>query len=331
MSSFLANLGGMSRPIAALVAAMIVLSVSPLSAGATSSGRSPSNRKVIFSMCESPGVGCRHSALFTTRADGNGRAVRVSPPEERDTAPEWSPDGRRVVFQCDVRGAWPGRSDICVMDADGSRRRVVVGGAPGDYDPSWSPDGTQIVFSRHIAEEDAYPISSYFGGPNFELFVVGADGKGMRRLTTSPGSDLCPDWSPDGESILYLNGLTDDLRVIDADGSSVRSLTLSLEDEECGAWSPDGGSIVFSRYENDGQGFGSWNLHIMDGDGSNVVRVGSPKEADGLGPRWSDDGKSLIFYDLVGGEATGIFSIGVNGQKRKRVYFDGRWADSPDW
>ena len=54
-----------------------------------------------------------------------------------------------------------------------------------DTEPSWSPDGRWIVFRRGADEET-------------DLYLVGADGKDVRRLTNASGREVLPFWSPKG-------------------------------------------------------------------------------------------------------------------------------------
>jgi Tol biopolymer transport system component len=86
--------------------------------------------------------------------------------------PAWSPDGRLIAFQCE--------GDVCVANADGSggERRVASEGG----DPSWSPDSHYLVFERYLYG------GNYFGARPRALSIVGADGKGLRKLTYGPAS-----------------------------------------------------------------------------------------------------------------------------------------------
>ena len=81
------------------------------------------------------------------------------------------------------------------MGADGSgvRRLPEIW---GEY-PAWSPDGERIAFASFAG--GVGPT----GDPNYDLFVVNADGSGLRRLSQSPAYDMYPTWSPDGESIAF--------------------------------------------------------------------------------------------------------------------------------
>jgi TolB protein len=80
-------------------------------------------------------------------------------------------------------------SDLEVMAADGNGRTVLVDGdadATSNESPAWSPDGRSIVFSRCPMDDRS----------ECALFVVEADGTGLRRLTGVPGGAMVPHWNP---------------------------------------------------------------------------------------------------------------------------------------
>ena len=120
-----------------------------------------------------------------------------------DGDPVWSPDGRRLVF-VRIRG---GRSDIYVVDADGSRLRRLAhaiaftpkGGGPSSgfgANPAWSPDGRTIAFMGNRDGTD-------------DIFAVNADGSGLRNLTRRQGHDRKRIWhGREHERILVLDRRT---------------------------------------------------------------------------------------------------------------------------
>ena len=77
------------------------------------------------------------------RADGSGRR-RLTEGPAWEIAPQWAPNGRRIVFVRIVPG--PGESphggdeEIFVMDADGGRLKQLTESAGLDYAPAWRPD-----------------------------------------------------------------------------------------------------------------------------------------------------------------------------------------------
>ena len=126
-----------------------------------------------------------NAALYVSNRDGGG-AHRLTPAGvgayQGDVA--WAPDGSRVVFTC-------GNFELCVASSDGSgaarlTKSTWPDGWSYDFEPAWSPDGSEIVFSRTR------------GGRSSGLWVIGADGNGLRRLVDNAGNEGSPEWSPDG-------------------------------------------------------------------------------------------------------------------------------------
>jgi Tol biopolymer transport system component len=90
--------------------------------------------------------------------------------DDRSSAARW--DGRRIVY---VDGS-SGTFELYVMNADGTAKHHV---ARGD-EPSWSPDGKKVAFLADPAIQRSPPAKE-----NPEIYVVNADGTGLRRLTNN--------------------------------------------------------------------------------------------------------------------------------------------------
>ena len=110
---------------------------------------------------------------------GDVRTLRDAP-GDYDSAPAYSPDGRRIAFESDEDGDM----EIYVMDADGGGVVQLTRNAEHDEGPSWSPDGTRIAFTRG-------PDNS--GG---DIWTMAADGGDQRQLTSAPEREESPDWQP---------------------------------------------------------------------------------------------------------------------------------------
>lgn len=138
--------------------------------------------------------------LFSIAADGSSpRALAPFSPRRDVFNASWSPDGTRVVLElasARPRGSTHGsrrQSDIAVMNADGTGLRRLTRTRMLETNPVWSPDGRLIAFTsdRHVKRGKRERW-----GPDFELYVMRADGTRIRRLTRNSVPDLVPDWQP---------------------------------------------------------------------------------------------------------------------------------------
>ncbi|MBD0347933.1 MAG: PD40 domain-containing protein [Thermoleophilia bacterium] len=209
-------------------------------------------------------------------ATASGAAVRqLTRNRGVDTTPAWSPDGRRIVFASNRAG---GEHELYVVNADGTslRRLTNTSRIVMDTTPSWSPDGRWIVFA-----------SNRLGYFNMDLYRVRPDGKGLRRLTFTrgserrPGDEGTPAWSPDGTQIAFSTNRDgqQELYVMAADGKSQRRVTRAPgRDDILPRWSPDGSTIA---YLGTPLPHGASAVYVIDPDGS-----GHRKVRTGSDPSW---------------------------------------------
>jgi TolB protein len=144
----------------------------------------PSDNKVIGEQID------KKMDLATIRPDGSGLKQITS--SGGYTYASFSPDGREIVHRR-IDGA---KSQIFVMNADGSDDHNISGDNNLDGWPAWSNDGRRVVFSRRINDR-------------FQLFVMNRDGSGAVQLTDAQGEFVNPRWSPDGTKILCSRRLGD--------------------------------------------------------------------------------------------------------------------------
>jgi Tol biopolymer transport system component len=92
----------------------------------------------------------------------------------------------------------------------GTAQQLTLGSAQ-DIHPDWSPSGRGLAFASDRTAQ-------------FEIWVVNADGSGLRQVTSGPGAKTWPAWSPDGQVIMFTlvqDGLQS-LWLVDADGTNLR-------------------------------------------------------------------------------------------------------------
>ncbi|HEX3556780.1 MAG TPA: S9 family peptidase [Thermoanaerobaculia bacterium] len=140
------------------------------------------------------------------------------------------------------------RQHLYIYDVAAKSSIQVTSGPYEDSAPAWSPDGRWLAFaSNRTQEPDA--------NDNSDVFVVEAKaGQTPRAVTTSPGTDREPAFSPDGKSIVYLAGgdpkdiwyATNSVAVVPVAGGEPRLLTRSLDrNVRSPRFSPDGKLIYF--------------------------------------------------------------------------------------
>jgi TolB protein len=142
-----------------------------------------------------------------------------------------------------------------------------------------------------------------------DVYVVNADGTGLRRLTTNPGDDFDPSWSPDRRRIAFRSERSGEpeIWVMTADGTEQRRLTAGFSP----AWSPDGTLIAFSGPAVNPDG-SHGILSVIRPDGTRLRAL--PHTEGGEYPSWSPDGTRIAFNSNVTGEHV-MFVIQADGSK----------------
>ena len=133
----------------------------------------------------------KHVQLFTIRPDGSGSRQLTHLADSDALNPEWSPDGRRIVFARDFGvGTAKEHLDIETIASDGRKEHAFgLHGLNGE--PVWSPDGMKVLWVR---------------APGFAL--ANADGSGV-RLIHVPGDNSSPSFSSDGRRIVFRRSFGD--------------------------------------------------------------------------------------------------------------------------
>jgi len=233
-----------------------------------------------------------------------------------------SRDGQKVAFASDR--ASPGDGDAIYVARLGTKPRRVTHSALHHAWPALSPDGSRIAFARF--EED---------GPSRGLYVVDADGSGLRRLTK--GDDRDPSWSPDGETIAFTRGkgplsIFGNVYAVDLDGSNLRILVRDAQDP---AWSPDGSKIAFVRDLEAA-------IAVFDLKSKSITRVIRSRRVSASNPAWSPDGTRIVFVDIpraarIDKELYGaddfleIYVVNVDGTGLRRLTWNTDIESNPTW
>lgn len=164
------------------------------------------------------------NGIYTVRASDGGGLLRLTrnPYRTSDGYPQYSPDGRRVVFFRTKPGTFPdGAGALFVVGSDGTGLRRITPWGFAFLGEGWSPDGSWIVFQK----------------PYGQLFVVHPDGTGLHQIPVqlpSGSGAVSPAWSPDGTRIVFAlerNGQAN-IYTVRTDGSGLQQVTHSTGVDE---------------------------------------------------------------------------------------------------
>ena len=209
---------------------------------------SPDGRKIAFISRRDGGT----YQIYVMDVDGKN-VIRLTEGQGRKRHPDWSPDGGRIAFSVEGR-----EYDIDLMDADGRNREKLEGQA---LYPSWSPDGKQIAC---VSFRDGHG----------DIYVMGADGQGLKRLARGLGGDR-PSFSPDGRRIAYIAGHEGfgHVYVVGADGKDPVRLTHNEESHRAPSWSPDGRVIAYYVWDGILGGNFHGTIHLMASNGRYIRQL----------------------------------------------------------
>ena len=127
-----------------------------------------------------------YSDLVLVSPDGTQQRTLVT---FNGSAGTWSPDGQRLAFSGGSRDLMPKPSSLELIEVTGGTPTLVVDGVSDNTintAPSWSADGTQLVFLR-------LPVGAMEASA---IFMVNADGSGLRRVLEVPGGASDPQFNP---------------------------------------------------------------------------------------------------------------------------------------
>jgi len=181
---------------------------------------SPDHKNIIMDL---------QGTLWTLPLSG-GEGTRITDNFDDPAFPEWSPDGKRIVYQSYKDGNY----HIWSMKPNGEDKQKLTSGYFDYREPTYSPDSSKIAFSSDK-------------GGNYDIWVLDIETEELSQWTDSSDEKSEPTWSPDGEEIAYINGTN--IEATDSSGNK-RILIESKEKISSPSWSPDGEKIAYNSEGN---------------------------------------------------------------------------------
>jgi Tol biopolymer transport system component/predicted Ser/Thr protein kinase len=167
--------------------------------------------------------------------------------------PQYSPDGKKVVFQA----GWSGNlnTEIWVCDSDGRNLQKLTNLDRHSGTPRWSPDGRQIAFDTRMESHS-------------EIYVISAEGSSPRRITTGTSDDVVPSWSRDGRWIYFVSNRTGDNQVWKVPAEGGEAVQVTKKGGFAAFESPDGRYLYYAKNLN---APGIWRVPVDGGEETQVL------------------------------------------------------------
>ena len=217
------------------------------------------------------------------------------------------------------RIAFVRRDDVYVMSLNGTQVRRLTFSSSAESSPSWSPDGRWIAYSSYRSGRSA-------------IWKMRSDG-GQKTLLAAGKTLSVPAWSPVGDRIAYA-GVNGQIWMMNANGGGKHALTRTASGtgvDWAPSWSPDGRRIAFESDVGTGQRDLTNEIWVIGADGSHPARLTHNQLNDGQ-PDWSPDGAWLVFSSQRPHPGTAhLWLIRPNGKGLHRVT---PWAGEqyqPSW
>ncbi len=257
------------------------------------------------------------STLWFIPADGSGEArqlTAIGSPPGGHGAPDWSPDGSRILFDSSDFAS----SHLWSMAADGSDIKPVLDEAspgPGSSrlttacDAVYSRDGRSVFYvsdlgmSINVVAVDA---NGHASGEPMKIFDAAA--LRVRYLALSPDGERLVYSSIGTSSNIFVSTRTNGL-----EWSEPKQLTRSTSARAVApAYSPDGTKIAFQGSISGS----STNIQVMDADGSNVRQITT---ASGYGPSWFPSG-DRVGFSVPSGENSEYWFAAADGSIQGKLF-----------
>lgn len=254
-----------------------------------------------------------HKEVWAMDYDGAGQE-QLSKLNSIALSPRVSPDNSRVAFSAVTGDSW----QILMYSTDLGRMVSFPRFSGDNFSPAWSSDGTKLAFS-----------SSRSGDP--EIYITDGNGAGIKRLTSSRGSDVSPVFNPKTNAqIAWVSGRTGlpQIFIMDTDGSNVQQITKEGY-AVSPAWSPNGLLLAFSWIRHYGPGApGGQDIYLMNVATGEFVQLTHDAGRNDF-PSWSPDGRHLVFQSTRSGSDQ-IWSMLADGTHQQQLTRTGK-NSLPNW
>jgi len=255
-----------------------------LTSGPSSMAWSPDSSELVYSM---------GGSLWLQRIDSN-EAQQLTDGPGYDYQPDWSPDGKSVVYVSYQKDAM----ELWLLDLETGKTQQITSGGAVNVEPRWSPDGKRMVFvsTAYNRRFHIFRAEVHDGRLENVVRLTGETKSSLPRYYYSAfDMEISPVWTRDGAEILFvsnrghIHGTGGFWRMKAEPGGRAREIHYEETNWKARPdFSPDGSRMVYSSYLG-----GQWhNLWLMPANGGDAFPL-TYGDFDSTSARWSPDGHHI--------------------------------------
>jgi len=254
--------------------------------------------------------------IYLIDCDGENK-VQLTDDPGNNNYPDWSPDGKKIVFESDRDG----NREIYIMNADGSEQRNLSKHPANDRRPAWSPDGKWIAFSSDRGRLG-----------NDEIFIQEMKGEKMYQITDDLHININPVWSPDGDRLAYVqwNCPISNLVIVTLEDLSFEVIRLNMGCLGDLDWSPNGLQISFCTSVVKDE-----DIFLVTLEGLEIMQLTEGESGQlfmNYGAEWSPDGNQIAYiHSPLEWSYSEIYIMNSDGSESIAVTNDGVWINALAW
>ncbi len=290
----------------------------------------------------------RSSIMLASLDEGMTRTFTQGP---KDSAPQFSPDGKTLAF---LRPDDKGRAQIWTISLDGGEAAQATSAEGGVAEFSWSPNSDALAYGSDVDPDRAPDDHDYGKDPRVrivrrityradnlgwrgdmyrQLFVVNLADNSTRALTNGKYDNGSPRWSPDGRSIAFVSARRPDREtvpyneayVVSAEGGEPERRSDGLSSIGALAWLPDSQGLLVIGSDDDEIG-AAWQgrlFVLQEGQPPSLIRGDSVRPVAGFpplmpSPQLTITGESVVFMGDSHGQSY-VCRVSLNGGETERI------------